>query len=159
MWKRSPSHHCQQPLPSENGGLSSVRETGFAAPLRDSLNGVLDLHKHMVSHPAATFFMQMGSRAMEGVGIYPDDILVVDRSVSPRDGSIVVAAVGGRLVCRKFHRQGAGHVALYAGSSGYSPIICSEPEMLQIWGVVTGCARKLEAGSGITSTSLYEIAL
>lgn len=74
---------------------------GFAAVARDHAEAPLDLHTLMVTHPVATFFMRMQGDAMAPL-IHPGDLLVVDRSLSPRPGHIVVAAADGRWVTRRW---------------------------------------------------------
>jgi len=75
---------------------------GFASPAEDDLDVPLNLHKYVVHHPAATFFVRMTGDAMEGHGIYNGDILVVDRSLTPKQESIVVALVDGEFIVRVY---------------------------------------------------------
>ncbi len=75
---------------------------GFASPAEDDLQVPLNLHKYVVSHPAATFFARMSGDAMVDHGIYDNDILVIDRSLTPESGSIVMAVVDGEFVVRVF---------------------------------------------------------
>src|SRR5690606_5259686 len=74
---------------------------GFAAVARDHAEAPLDLHALIVRRPAATFFMRMQGDAM-APPIHPDDLLVVDRSLSPRPGHLVVASADGRWVTRRW---------------------------------------------------------
>lgn len=57
----------------------------------------LDLNDLLVPRPAATFFMRATGSTMAYAGIHHGDLLVVDRSLTPDRGRIVVAAVGGEL--------------------------------------------------------------
>lgn len=68
---------------------------------RDHAEAPLDLHALIVRHPAATFFMRMQGDAMAPL-IHPGDLLVVDRSLSPRPGHLVVASADGRWVTRRW---------------------------------------------------------
>ena len=78
---------------------------------------------------------------MEGAGIFSGDILVVDRSVEPKVGKIVVAAINGELVVKRIGRQGNALVLL-SENEAYSPIVVGESEDCFVWGVVTGSVRQ-----------------
>ncbi len=77
---------------------------------------------------------------MEGAGIFSGDVLVVDRSVTPRDGRIVVAAVYGELVVKRLRAVGTTHV-LASENEQYEPIQVSGNDDCFIWGVVVGSVR------------------
>ena len=85
------------PRPLDGGTLSA----GFPSPATDHDERPLDINDYLVRNPVATFFFPVEGRSMEGAEIFAGDILVVDRSVMPRHGHIVVAFVNGeRLVKR-----------------------------------------------------------
>ena len=115
---------------------------GFPSPADDHLEEQLDIHQYLVEHPAATFLMRVSGDSMEGAGIHEGDILVVDRSVKPTNGRIVVAAVDGDLTVKRL-RLRAGGGELVAEHPGYAPIPLGEEVDLLIWGVVTGVVRRL----------------
>lgn len=100
----------------------------------------LDLNDLMIDNPAATFFVRVAGDSMEGARIFDGDILVVDRSLEARPGSIVVAAVYGELVVKRLKRQ-AGSLVLASEQEGYEPIVIDEGEGCFVWGVVTGSVR------------------
>ncbi|WP_421275616.1 translesion error-prone DNA polymerase V autoproteolytic subunit [Aeromonas veronii] len=68
---------------------------GFPSPASDYLEGKLDLNTHCVAHPAATFYLRAEGESMTGVGIFPGDLLVVDKSLTPRHGDVVIALLDG----------------------------------------------------------------
>ena len=76
--------------------LSGV-SAGFPSPADDYLDRKLDLNEHLIKNPAATFFVRVAGDSMTGAGINDNDILVVDRSLEPCNGSIVIAVVYGEL--------------------------------------------------------------
>ena len=76
-------------------------QAGFPSPADDHLEGTLDLNAHLIAHPAATFFVRAAGESMLDVGIHPDDVLIVDRSVSPTSGKIIIAAVDGQLTVKE----------------------------------------------------------
>lgn len=70
---------------------------GFPSPADDYAEAKLNLHDHVVKHPAATFFMKAASNKMNHRGIHLGDILVIDRSLSPKKGNIIIATLNGKL--------------------------------------------------------------
>jgi len=124
------------PLP-----LYSARiRAGFPSPADDDLEGTLDLNEHLVRHPAATFFVRVQGDSMIGAGIHHGDLLVIDRALEPRSGSIVVAVVDGELTVKRLHLED-GRVALVAENPAYPPLVLSEGQTLHIWGVVAHAVR------------------
>lgn len=118
---------------------------GFPSPAQDYLEGSLDLNEHLIRHPAATFIVRVEGESMTGAGIFPGDLLVVDRSVEPRDGHVVIAAVGGELTVKRLKSR-AGRWTLVAEHPGYPPIALDggvDGEGSAIWGVVTSAVRRL----------------
>ena len=73
---------------------------------------------------------------MEGAGIRADDLLVVDRSIDPRPGLIVIASVQGEYTVKLLERR-AGRLWLVPANSRYSAIEIRQDSDLEIWGVVT----------------------
>lgn len=109
---------------------------GFPSPAESEMDGKLDLNELLIKHPAATFFVRVAGSSMIQAGIYHNDILVVDRSLEPISGRIVVAAVNGELTVKRLHRAG-GRVQLLAENDAYAPIDITDGTELHIWGVVT----------------------
>ncbi|MFH7319919.1 LexA family protein [Desulfurivibrio sp. D14AmB] len=109
---------------------------GFPSPAEDYIEGRLDLNELMVTHPAATFFVRVAGDSMIGAGIHHDDILVVDRSLEPVSGRVVIAAVDGELTVKRLFK-GEGRVRLLAENPAYPPIELSGEATCEIWGVVT----------------------
>jgi DNA polymerase V len=113
---------------------------GFPAPGDDLVAEPLDLNDLLVDNPTATFFVRVAGDSMEGARIFDGDILVVDRSVEPKSGMIVVAAVYGELVVKRLKITSAGALLL-SESEAYTPIAIHDTEGCFIWGVVIGSAR------------------
>lgn len=110
--------------------------TGFPSPAEDQAEAGLDLHEYLVRHPAATFFMEMEGDAMYEAGIFPHDILVVDRSCDPVPGAVVVAVVDGEFVVRRY-APADDRLWLVADHPAVAPIPIWELTDYTIWGVVT----------------------
>lgn len=114
---------------------------GFPAPADDLIERALDINDLVVKNPASTFFVRVQGDSMEGAGIFSDDVLVVDRSIAPKDGSIVVAAVYGELVVKRLRKKGNTHT-LVSENDSYEPIVVSENDDCFIWGSVVGSVRR-----------------
>lgn len=85
---------------------------GFPSPADDFIEGELDLNELLIKHPTATFFVRATGESMINAGIYPNDILLVDRSILPTNGKIVVAAVDGELTVKRSKKTPDGNLYL-----------------------------------------------
>ena len=119
---------------------SSQPSAGFPSPGDDMVEAPLDINELLIDHPESTFFVRVSGDSMEGAGIFDKDILVIDRSVAPQAGQIVVAAVFGEMVVKRL-AQSKGGFQLVSEQAGYAPITVNENEDCTIWGVVTGSVR------------------
>ena len=104
--------------------------------------GVLDINEYLVRHPVASFFFRVEGDAMQGAHIFSGDILVVDRSIAPQRGHVVLAFVDGECLLRRLS-EGARGFVLEAASPGYASLSAESGEGWQIWGVVVGQFRRL----------------
>jgi DNA polymerase V len=109
---------------------------GFPSPAGDYMEGKLDLNQHLVKHPAATFFVRVTGDSMIGKGIHSGDLLIVDKSLDPKDGSIVIAALDGELTVKQLEKRN-GKFRLLPANKNYEPLEVSERQSFEIWGVVT----------------------
>lgn len=121
--------------------FTSVVRAGFPSPADDHLERDLDLHELLISHPAATYYVRLSGDSMKDAGLYDGDILVVDRSLEPAHGNIVVAVVDGEFTVKRLYRRG-GQIQLTPENPLYSPIVISQESDLVVWGVVTGSVRQ-----------------
>jgi len=109
---------------------------GFPSPGDDEIDQMLDLNELLVKRPAATFFVRVSGDSMIKAGIHHNDIIVVDRSIKPEDGKIVIAAVNGELTVKRLYQK-KGVIKLLPENDAYRPIELPEESDLHIWGVVT----------------------
>jgi DNA polymerase V len=109
---------------------------GFPAPGDEDVKENIDLNKLLVKNRIATFFLRVSGDSMEGGGIYDGDILVVDRSVEPMNGKIVIASINGELTVKKLKKDKNG-IFLEALNPKYKMIKITEYLDFRIWGVVT----------------------
>lgn len=113
---------------------------GFPSPADDHVDKKLDLNEHLIRRPAATFFVQAEGASMLGAGIGDGDLLVVDRSLTPGAGDIVIAVVDGELTVKRL-RHLTGGWFLAAENSDFPDIPLGEAGC-EVWGVVTHSIRR-----------------
>jgi DNA polymerase V len=116
--------------------LSKV-SAGLPSPAEGDIAEKLDLHAYLIKHPTSTFLVRANGQSMINAGIHENDILVVDRSIAPIDGKIVVAAVDGQLTVKRLKKEANGQVILLSENPAFKPIIIQENSEMVIWGVVT----------------------
>jgi DNA polymerase V len=116
--------------------FSATVQAGFPSPADDHMDKSLDLNEHLVSNPASTFFVKAKGDSMKDAGITCGDIMIVDRSVAPKDRQIVVAMLDGEFTVKRLRRK-KGHVFLVAENNAFPPIEITDDQELVIWGVVT----------------------
>lgn len=109
---------------------------GFPSPAEDDMEDKLDLNELLIKHPSATFFLRVSGSSMVNAGIHHNDILIVDRSLEPAHGKIVIASLNGELTVKRLHCEGK-KIKLIAENEAYAPIDITEGVELHIWGVVT----------------------
>ena len=126
------------PLPLFSGKVAA----GFPSPADDYIEKSLDLNELLVQKPAATFFVRAQGESMLGAGIHPNDILVVDRSIEPLPGKIVICALNGELTVKRLERHN-GQWQLKAENPAYADIVIHEELEMVIWGVVTNVIHAL----------------
>lgn len=112
---------------------TSVR-AGFPSPAGDYLEGKLDLTEHLIQHPSATYYIRVSGDSMINYGIFDNDMLIVDRSLEPRQGDVVIIALDGELTCKLLAYQN-NIPYLKSGNPDYPPIEMKNKE-IHIWGVV-----------------------
>jgi DNA polymerase V len=121
--------------------LLSLVPAGFPSPAEDYVDRYLDLNDHVVRNPASTFFVRADGESMAGANIQPGDILVVDRSLEPTNGRVVIAAVAGELTVKRL-RLRSGRVFLEPANPCFKPIEILPDQDFEIWGVVTFIIHK-----------------
>lgn len=116
--------------------------TGFASPADDYLEGRLSLDALLIQNRDSTFFVRAKGDSMSGAGVFDGDLLVVDKSLTPASGSIVIAVIDGELTVRRLTERD-GSVVLQPENSAYKEIELKEGQELQVWGVVTAAIKRL----------------
>ena len=123
-------------------------EAGFPSPADDFIERSLDLNEQLVANPIATFFVRASGHSMDGAGIHDGDLLVVDRSITPSHGSVVVATIDGGLTVKRLTKRGMNMFLMpepnKLDQGKYSPIEVGEESDATIWGVVAWSVHRLE---------------
>lgn len=120
----------------------STISAGFPSPADDDIEDKLDLNELLIKHPSATFFLRVSGSSMINAGIHHNDILIVDRSLEPSNGKVVIASVNGELTVKRLHCEGK-KIQLVAENDAYPPINISGDADFRIWGVVTNVVHSL----------------
>ncbi len=115
--------------------LDSV-SAGFPSPATDYVENKLDLNEYLIKHPAATFIVKAKGASMTDAGILSGDLLIVDRSITPKSNNIVIASIFGDLTVKKLQKK-ENSLFLLSANSDYPSIEIKEEMECFIWGVVT----------------------
>lgn len=128
----------RQPLPL----FVSQASCGFPSPADDHIDSMLDLNEHLITKPAATFFVRAKGDSMIGAGIYEGDLLIVDRSLTAVSGNIILAVLNGEFTLKRLIKKGS-ELWLHPENSRYKPVLLSEEMEFSVWGVAIHCIHKL----------------
>ena len=115
---------------------------GFPSPAADYEEGKLDLNKHLIKNPVATFFVRVTGDSMLKAGIHSGDLLVVDRSIETRDKNVVIAVVNGELTVKRI-RIRKNKLMLIAENDAYQNQEINDQIDFEVWGVVTNVIHAL----------------
>jgi len=114
---------------------------GFPSPATDYCERKLDLNELCIQHPAATYFVRAQGDSMIEAGIFPGDVLVVDRSISASHGDIVIVSVNGELTVKQLETK--PKMRLVPMNKEYDPIDVPEDADLEVFGVATTVIHSL----------------
>ena len=115
---------------------------GFPSPATDYMTQAIDLNRELVRHPAATFYGRVVGDSMIDAGVEEGDILVIDRSLDPRDGDMAVCFIDGEFTLKylKFREDG---MVLVPANDRYPSIEVTGDTDFKMWGVVTYVIKKV----------------
>lgn len=122
--------------------FTSKVPAGFPSPADDHLEASIDLNQLYIEHPAATFFVRVQGHSMKDAGIHNGDMLIVDRSLEAKSGSIVIAVISGELTLKRLVVEGQ-QVWLKPENAEFEPLLITEEMDLHIWGVVAHVIHSL----------------
>ncbi|MDP4269970.1 MAG: translesion error-prone DNA polymerase V autoproteolytic subunit [Bacteroidota bacterium] len=115
---------------------------GFPSPATDFVDISIDLNRHLIKHPSATFFGRVKGLSMKDAGIDDGDLLIIDKSIEPTDGKIAVCFVDGEFTLKRIKIE-KDEVWLMPANEKYKPIVITKDNDLRIWGVVTHIIKSL----------------
>jgi len=116
--------------------VKTANATGFGAASDDYAERGIDLNEQLIRNKPATFFMRVCGEAMIGAGIFDGDTVIVDRSIKPMSGKIVIAVLNGDMLIRRLDK-GFNKIRLLPETNRLSPIDVDPLSEFSIWGVVT----------------------
>ena len=122
--------------------IKDIITAGFPSPADDYLEDKLDLNDYLIKRPAATFFVRVVGDSMINAGIHNNDIIIVDRSIKPRHGKIVVVALDGQMTVKRLYRRDK-KVVLLPENKLFKPIEILDGMEMVIWGVATNVIHSL----------------
>ena len=122
--------------------VATANATGFAAAADDYAERGIDLNEQLIRNKPATFFMRVSGNSMINAGIYDGDIIIVDRSIKPMNGKIVIAVIDGEMLIRRYERT-INSLRLIPETTKLSPIEVNEFCDFKIWGVVICVIRNV----------------
>jgi len=135
-------------LPPINQGKSNPSlatesvSAGFPSPAENYSEGELDLNQYLVKNPPATFFVKVSGDSMINAGIFPNDILIVDRSIEVKSNDIIIAIVNGEFTVKRFIKN-VNIIKLYPENPLYEPIIIQDEMVFEAWGKVTSVIHRV----------------
>ncbi len=107
---------------------------GFPSPAEDYIELGIDLNKHLIKNPISTFFLRVSGNSMTNAGIYNNDLLIIDRSINPVPGHIVVAILDGEFTLKRLVKDRDDYY-LKADKENYPSINLNNYIDIEIWGV------------------------
>ena len=113
-------------------------KAGFPSPAGDYLHESLDFNRDLIKHPEATFYGRVDGDSMIEAGICDGDIAVIDRSLEPQNGNVVVAYINNEFTIKYLdltHKKD-GYIELRPANNKYKPIRIDESDTFEVWGVV-----------------------
>lgn len=131
-------------LTSKRIYLSVAQSTvpaGFPSPAEEYEDVQLDINDLVVTNPTATFYVRVKGQSMIDANIYDGDILVVDRSIEPTHGKIVIAVIDNEFTVKTLHLKN-GEVKLIPANPDYPEIILKDTQELNVWGIVSHIIHK-----------------
>jgi DNA polymerase V len=111
-------------------------QAGFPSPAMDYMEERIDLNKEFIKHPLATFIVECTGDSMINAFIPPKAKLIVDRSISPKSGDIVLAVINGEFTV-KFLKKNDYNCFLVPANNKYKEIKVLPEMNMEVWGVVT----------------------
>ena len=119
-------------------------KAGFPSPAEDYMGETLDFNRDLIRNPEATFYALVEGDSMMDVGICKGDIAVIDRSIEPQHGDVVVGAIDREFTVKflDLTHKAEGWIELRAANKEFSPFRIDETTDFRVWGVVIYTIKK-----------------
>ena len=117
-------------------------QAGFPSPAADFIDLSIDLNRHLIKHPSATFYARAKGDSMKDAGIFDGDLLIVDKSIEPTDGKIAICYIDGEFTVKRI-KIDKDELWLMPANAAYQSIQMREGNSLSIWGIVTHVIKSL----------------
>ncbi len=121
--------------------VEATISAGFPSPADDYSEARLDLNKELITNESATFYARVRGDSMTLAGISDGDLLIIDKSKTPVNGSIVVCLIDGEFTVKRLNKKG-NQFYLMPENDKYQPIKIKPENDVTIWGVVTYTIKK-----------------
>ncbi len=123
--------------------MKETISAGFPSPAEDYIELGIDLNKYLIKNPISSFFLRVSGNSMNNAGIYNNDLLIIDRSINPVPGNIVVALLDGEFTLKRLIKEEDNYY-LKADKENYPAINLYEYIDIQIWGVAIYSIHELD---------------
>ena len=133
--------------PEPTNGLGAIFldtgiSAGFPSPAEDFKEERLSLDRELIKNKEATFFARVSGQSMINAGLDDNDLLVIDRSLTPQHNRIAVCFLDGEFTVKRLKVEKDG-VWLQPENDNYKPIRITEENHFVIWGIVTNVIKKV----------------
>ncbi|WP_456441247.1 LexA family protein [Psychroserpens sp.] len=115
---------------------------GFPSPADDFKEYKISLDRTLIKNKEATFYARVSGQSMIGAGLDDGDLLVVDKSLEPGHNKIAVCFIDGEFTVKRLKVTSEG-VYLQPENPVYDPILVTESNDFQIWGIVTHVIKRM----------------
>ena len=133
----TPDFTTQLDLPLAGTAIAA----GFPSPAEEYLDLALDLNKELIKHPAATFYARVKGDSMVDAGIQDGDLLVIDKALEPKEGTVAVCYLDGEFTVKRLSVWEEG-VYLMPANAEFKPIRITEENNFLVWGLVAYVIHK-----------------
>lgn len=114
-------------------------KAGYPSDAQQQIIDTLSIHQYLVDHPEQSYVLRVSGDSMMDAGIYPDDLVIIEKGREPKEGDVVVAAIDEEWTLKYFQKQD-GRICLMPANPKYPPLY---PEnSLSVWGIVVSVIRK-----------------
>jgi DNA polymerase V len=129
----------------EDFSISTLSESvpaGFPSPAQDHVDEGIDLNRELIRHPASTFCARVSGDSMRDCGIDDGDLLIIDKALTPREGSIAVCFVDGEFTLKRISIRHDG-IWLVPANPQYPALHVTEESNFQVWGIVSYVVKSM----------------